>query len=104
MKAAGVVRSNIGNVSIACFFPKPASPKLKGSKATSGQIGAATHLDLKDGFVKEHHEVPDDAQHLAGVCGIIPLPKVFRHLLHLCSHLLLKLLHTLDLLVVPKGC
>ena len=63
-----------------------------------------THLDLKDGLVKEHHEVPDDAQHLAGVCGIIRLPKVLRYLLHLCTHLLLKLLHTLLVSLVLKIC
>lgn len=52
------------------------------------------YLDLKDGFVKECHEVPDDAQHFGRVCGVIALPKVLSHLLHLLAHLPLKLLYT----------
>ena len=53
---------------------------------------ACTHFDLKDSLVKKLHEVPDDPEHLARVCGVIGLPKVLCHLLHLCIHLLLILL------------
>ena len=53
---------------------------------------AHTHLDLKDSLVKKLHEVPDDPEHLARVCGVIVLPKVLCDLLHLCIHLLLILL------------
>ncbi len=70
-------------------IPRQCSP---GSKEWLAEHVQLSHLDLKDGFVKEHHEISDDPQHFAGVCGIVPLPKVLGHLLHLCCHLLLKLL------------
>ena len=79
------------------FFSCMALSNSVVTAARQYSIHHGLYLDLKDGLVKQQHEVSDDPQHLSRVCCVISLAKVLCHFLHLTIHLCLKLLQAFRL-------